>query len=83
MNINNSSQKILMFTGCVLLVLLSNVGAESDTYSHESNSIEPEKILEAQSKPGIFLSKNKKFQFELSVSGKGGFLVMSTGPVNQ
>lgn len=73
MNDNNFLQKIFAFTGFVLVILLS----------HESNAIEPDKLLKAQEKPGIYLSKNKEFQFELSVSGMGGFLVMSAGPVNQ
>lgn len=73
MNAKNLFHKIFVFTGFVLLVLLS----------HEGNAIAQGKLLKAQNKPGIYLSKNKDCQFELSVSGMGGFLVLSAGPVNQ
>ena len=73
MNIKNLLHKIFVFTGFVLLVLAS----------HESNAIGQHNFIKAEDKPGIYLSKNKKFQFELSVSGMGGFLVLSAGPVNQ
>lgn len=73
MNTKNLFHKIFVFTGFVLLVLLS----------HGGNVIAQSKLLKAQNKPGVYLSKNKEFQFELSVSGMGGFLILSAGLVDQ
>ena len=73
MNAKKFPHKILAYLGFVLLVL----------FSHEINAIAQGKFIKAENKPGKYLSENKEFQFELSVSGMGGFLIMSAGPVNQ
>jgi len=72
-NAKNFFHKILLFFGFALFV----------QFFYESNGIAQGKLLKAESNPGLYLSKNKKFQFELSVSGMGGFLILSAGPVNQ
>ena len=73
MNAKNLLHKIFVFIGFVLLALASD----------GSGAIAQGKLLKAQNKPGKYLSENKEFQFELSVSSMGGFLILSAGPVNQ
>ena len=73
MKTKNPLYKIFVFSGLVLLVLASQL----------NDAIAQGKLLKAKNKTGIYLSQNKEFQFELSVSGTGGFLILSAGPVNQ